>query len=363
MREIPASTILLIDLEKVKLNLKVESIVYNFLILLFALDIFLTVLLYIGTVSSVICYPGDSWTNNYTSNRTKPEYQDRFGFGICMFNLFTNMDFSYTLPLKLTQIADTLQRIAITMSVELGCLFLLVLRRLYLNLPYKHWIKFYKVWIAIKLFPIISLPFDPFVNLAIYPLEFIIGIIDFVVYIHCCRTFSRLLKGRTMEAKWHSTASDYKIKRRISKQFYYAHKWTIFLFSLIIILYALRVCGESLLLLLYYADNLNTLSFKLFHRIVLPSKVRSIIQSIFYYNFAVLTTEAAILAVVVFAGYLLVCIGIVLKLIKRRRSYKHVNGWITKPLMERYRATLESPNRNYLQRPAFIQAFRSGLIY
>ena len=62
-----------------------------------------------------------------------------------------------------------------------------------------------------------------------------------------------------------------------------------------------------------------------------------------------------------FLANLAILISIIVKLLIRRKVYIHVNDWITRPLMEKYRADVEQ--RHYERRPPFIQAFRSQLIY
>ena len=61
-----------------------------------------------------------------------------------------------------------------------------------------------------------------------------------------------------------------------------------------------------------------------------------------------------------FVTYLVVLVCIVVKLFIRRRKINHVNDWLTRPLMEDYRASLEERTQ---QRPPFIQAIRSNQVY
>ena len=183
------------------------------------------------------------------------------------------------------------------------------------------------------------------------------------MYISSCRSFYRLLKGRTFEAKWHSTRSDYIAKRRISTQFYYAQIYTIFIFSIIALVYLLSFIEAFFTILYQDTDYFNQISIRLFQKDILTSKVQSGIYYIIHYNSVIIDISSILLFSTMVLGYFLVCIGIMIKFIRRKRKYKHVNDWITKPLMERYRATLETPFRRSGQRPPFIQAFRSGPVY
>ena len=39
---------------------------------------------------------------------------------------------------------------------------------------------------------------------------------------------------------------------------------------------------------------------------------------------------------------LAIFLAILIKLVNRRRKFNHINDWITRPLMERYKATLDA---------------------
>ena len=353
IKEIPYSTIFYIDLQKVKLNLKIESMVYNFLILLCTLELIAVVLTDITEIEGILC------TLNNLKTKTKTEN--------CV--IFTGSNNSKFHPItpnfnRISDITNDLIDIVTSTILSVSCLFLIVLRRAYLNLPYKHWIKGYTLWIIVKIILQIIISFlHPIsyliMSILIYPIENI----ETVVYISCCRSFYRLLKGRTFEAKWHSTRSDYIAKRRISTQFYYAQIYTIFLFSIIGLVYLLCLIEAFFIILYQYTDYFNQISIRLFHKDILTSKVQSSIHYIIHYNSIIIGISGVFLFLTMFLGYFLVCIGIIIKFIRRKRKYKHVNDWITKPLMERYRATLDTPFRRSGQRPPFIQAFRSGPVY
>ena len=64
-----------------------------------------------------------------------------------------------------------------------------------------------------------------------------------------------------------------------------------------------------------------------------------------------------VLDICLFFIYLFIFVKIVTKLFIRKKKFNHVNDWLTRPLMERYRSNLE--RRRTQQRPPFIQAFRS----
>ena len=359
IRELPHSTILFVDLAKVKLNLKIELIVYNFLIVICVLELLTVVLVTIDGVGSVLCV--------IEASPAKIQFQSAFGNAnrtenvsyICFSEVFKSSRGSLIIFNVIGDMVD----FALSANFAFVSLFLIVLRRLYLNLPYKQWIRFYTVWIALKFIPIIASPFDPKFRIAIGLLLYPTSTMDFAVYISCSHSFYRLLKGRTMEAKWHSSPRDYKIKQRISTQFYYTQIYYSVVYT-IGFFWGITVLIEQLLLFFHSSiDNQNTLLLKLFNGIFTPSQINSLIQKLIYYTSIANTVLCFAEFILVFLGYLIVCIGIVFKLLNQRRRYKHVNDWATRPLMERYRATLEDGYRNHTQRPPFIQAFRSGLVY
>ena len=320
--------------------------VYNFLVLLCTLELTTVVLSDITVVEDILCILNNLKTENKTEN--------------CVIFTGSNNSKIY----RISDITYNLTNIVAGTVLSVSCLFLIVLRRAYLNLPYKHWIKGYTLWIIAKIILQITTSFlHPISHLIMSILIYPFGNIEWVVYISCCRSFYRLLKGRTFEAKWHSTRSDYIAKRRISTQFYYAQIYTIFLFSMGELLYLLCFIEEFLIILYQETDYFNQISIRAFHKDILTSKVQSSILYIIHYNTVIITISDILLFLTMFLGYFLVCIGIVIKFIRRKRKYKHVNDWITKPLMERYRATLDTPFRRSGQRPPFIQAFRSGPVY
>ena len=68
IKEIPHSTIFYIDLQKVKLNFKIESMVYNFLILLCTLELITIVLSDISVIEDILCTLSNFKTENKTEN-------------------------------------------------------------------------------------------------------------------------------------------------------------------------------------------------------------------------------------------------------------------------------------------------------
>ena len=305
IRNVPAYTILDIDLSKVKLNLKIESMVYNFLLILSGLELLSDLL---GGITTIVL----DWYNAFIYNATEQSIQ-------------TPLDKAVRVT---TNATNSLCMIVLTLLPSTGSLFLIVLRRAYLNLPYTPWIRGYTANILAR---------------------FIIP---------SCRSFYLLLLGRSVEARWHSSLSEYRTKRNIAKQFFYAQILTLVFFSLVLIDFLTVFILSPMVILLNQPLLFNTLSLGLFPHITLSSGSRSHMVSAFDIISLGQTIVLVFLVLVLSLTYILVSIGVIIKLIRRQKKYNHINEWVTKPLMEEYRNTIDSARYN-VQRPPFIQAFRT----
>ena len=337
LKNIPFSTILQIDLVKVKQNLRVELLTYNFLIILTVMELSINMF---GLINQICIFD----FNVLFTTKQVNEY---------------NSSSSYFFPEN--KCSNAALSIALNLENQLFptvCLFLIVLRRAYLKLPYKKWIQCYSVFILVRF--IVFFLFSSFnqTSYQIQILYFPFSLIDFFIYLSCCRSFYRLLKGRSEEARWHSTQSDYRIKRLMAAQFFYGQCFTITCFVLVLINFFTILLQSPLVIVLYYPDFLG-----IFQPVALSHSTRSIILLLYRINSLVRVSVLVTLVTLLFLGYMLVCIGIVLRIKRKRRKHVHINDWVTRSLMEEYRATFDDSNREFEQRPPFIQAFRSRLVY
>ena len=335
IRNVPAYTILDIDLSKVKLNLKIESMVYNFLLILSGLELLSDLL---GGITTIVL----DWYNAFIYNATEQSIQ-------------TSLDKAVRVT---TDATNSLCMIVLTLLPSTGSLFLIVLRRAYLNLPYTPWIRGYTANILARFIILSLLSFIPQIKDLSQMLYFPICLIDLIVYIPSCRSFYLLLLGRSVEARWHSSLSEYRTKRIIAKQFFYAQILTLVFFSLVLIDFLTVFILSPMVILLNQPLLFNTLSLGLFPTITLSSGSRSHIISAFDIISLGQTIVLVFLVLVLSLTYILVSIGVIIKLIRRQKKYNHINEWVTKPLMEEYRNTIDSARYN-VQRPPFIQAFRT----
>ena len=123
IRNVPYSTIFNIDLDKVKKNLEIQSMVYNFLIVIMMIEIITNVFVGIAAI-------GPSKNVSFTDrNRT------------IFITVERNRYFQYI---------SNLSGITMGLVFPILCLFLIVLRRAFINLPYKQWVRKYSVYILIR---------------------------------------------------------------------------------------------------------------------------------------------------------------------------------------------------------------------
>ncbi|KAI6657893.1 hypothetical protein LOD99_15611 [Oopsacas minuta] len=343
LRNIPSSTILDIDLSKVKLNLKIESMVYAFLIILSSMELIVNVA---GGINMFDTNDVPLFMNVYFPNIS---------------NSFLISDHAPMSNLAL--ITLQIENITINLILPITCLYLIVLRRAYLNLPYKKWVIGYLIFIIgrLSLFVLLSLsiPLSYISQMMYFPFE----VIDLCVYIPCCKSFYLLLKGRRDEARWHSNITVFYANCLIVKQFFYAQIFTSTCFVLLIIDSLILFYVSPIRIMLYFPSFIYKFSFGLFPTLTFSKQQNDILGNILKNSMSIHTAILIIIEISVSLVYVMVCVGIVLKFVRKQKQYNSVNVATIKPLMERYHATLSTPYRQYQQRPPFIQGFRSDLIY
>ena len=333
LKNIPNCTVLQIDLSKVKRNLQIESMVYTFLLILSGLEFVSNLFAGIHIIGVDL---GNFFVNRFDISETS--------YGNLTYSVITQFQIA----------AYNIFIISLSIFPPIGCLFLIVLRRAYLNLSYRNWIQGYTVCIVVRLIVLLLLSsvYEPVYQIQIF--YFPLSLIDFFIYLSCCRSFYRVLRGRSEEARWHSTQSEYRIKRLIAIQFFYGQCFTITCFVLLLINFFTIFLQSLLVIILYYPHSLG-----IFQSVPLSHSTRSIILSIYNINALIQMVLMVSFVVLLALAYLLVSIGIIVKLVRKGRRYNHINSWITRPLMEQYRATFDESFRNREQRPPFIQNFMS----
>ena len=337
IRNVPHFTIFNIDLKKEKKNLEIESTIHNFLILILIIEISANVslgmqLIINETIESV---------NHDAHNSTLETYGNTSILANPFLVLLRN-----------------LSGIMLSLILPVLCLFLIVLRRVFINLPYKHWVRRYILYILARLITVVVLFLitKAFHILQIFQLP--LTLFDIHVYISTSRAFYVLLKGRRDEAFYHSSRKDYLEKKIITNRFFYTQVLTYVLIA-IILLNNISEFFTSLISILYNSGVHSTISSGYFPKFNLPW--RAFAYKILDISRYVTDVSTALIDLYIISAYFSVLVSILFKLSFRRKRFNHVNDWITRPLMERYRSTLEGERTQ--GRPPFIQAFRSRLAY
>ena len=337
IRNVPFSTILPINLKNVKKNLQIKSMIYNFILTLSLLD--MTSYLLWG-VCKILRYDlNEPWYGHIkTSNSCTLETLNAL-------SVFAEVD-----------------EILISLIPTILCLFVIVLRRAFLNLPYTHWVKGYTVYILAKsVFLLISTSFS--LSRYIFPMFiFPFALIDFFVYLSSSRSFYLLLKGRREEARWHSFPRDFREKRRIVRSFGVTQAYTFLILLGLMIVNAL----DTVTVAFYVLSNPCIMEYEFlgYFTLNIPANIHNFISKIMDSISTTIDICGVVVQILMFLSYLYICIYIVVRLLIRRWKFNHVNEWITRPLMERYRANLGRRSNHFNQpRTPFILAFRSTQCY
>ena len=340
IKNVPAATILQINLKNVKKNLQIKSMIYNFILVLSMLELGAAA---VWGLSNILIY--------YTPHNLKD------------FNISNSCTIKETNLINLQNSRTLIHRMLNTDMIILSLiprimyLFLIVLRRAFLDCPYRNCIKRNVVHILGRFFVILLL--SSFVHtwylsqLIFFPL----GLLDFRLYIRSSYSFYLLLKGRRDEAKFHSSKRDYLDKKRIVNYFFYSQMFTVSCFALVLASSFLGFVSEPLSIFGFNPCFLSYITLDYFPTLNFHSNAFLIL----YYNLYIIQLSTiAFLDIIMFILYFSLCISIFLNILRRGKHFNNVNARITQPLMERYRSNLENRSRIENRRPPFIQAFRSN---
>ena len=320
IRNIPAFTIFNIDLEKVKKNLQIKSMIHTFILLIYSFEALVCLFWSIGTIYYVFIY--DDMTDQHN----------------VILNISTNVSCTSTHESIFSLFLDISYYLLATLPVLIN-LLLIVLRRAYLSCPYKIWVQIFTFYIISRiLIPFLTSHFiliRYFCCLSVLPFV----IIDFFVYINTSKNFLLLLKGRSDEARIHSTRSVYRSEKRIATIFSMTRYLTVFAFGIGIILCLIRFIIEVVSIL----DNSECLFDQVFPNspspFILSNKLVNMSHLVVKYCVIIRMIPSAILATMVTLSNLFILICIITKLLRRRKQFNQINDLVT-PLMEYYRASL-----------------------
>ena len=344
IRNVPHSTIFEEDLDKVKKNLKVKSMVYTFILILSVLE-FVANISIEGTLMSRYDFHNTATNSVNVSNFCVIRDPD----------LLRHLDNSTLLA----NITFHLTIVIISLFGPIISLFFIILRRIYLNHPFKQYVRNFTIYIVLRflMMTILYCSIQTFYLAQMLLLPF--GIIDFYIYLSSVRKLHILLKGFRDEARWHSTQQDYLIKKRSVTQFFYAQVLTVVVVVLFLSHCFLELIEAPVRIFAYNPCFLSYISFGYIPIFEIRTQIQLFASILNNYCFIIGFVIGSIFEVIMILTQLAIFLAILIKLVNRRRKFNHINDWITRPLMERYKATLDAHGRNYQQRPPFIIYARS----
>ena len=221
-------------------------------------------------------------------------------------------------------------------------LFFIILRRTYLNYPYRQFIRKYIVLIVLRFVVLAVLDCIMQTWYLVQLLLLPISLIDVRIYISSSRQFYLLLKGLRNEARIHSTKLEYRDKSQTVNQFFYAQVITLFFFNIgfgIIFLYTLSV---PLRIYGYNPCFLSYITLGYISGIRASQNVQEICRALIYICYVIESVCLSIIEMVIILIYLTILINIAIKLNRKRKNFNQVNKLITPPLMYNYRNTFQS---------------------
>ena len=125
------------------------------------------------------------------------------------------------------------QNIAFLFPIVIN-LFVNVLRRVYLNVPYRRWVIGYSGYYLFRLVFLICSAHFIFTNYLLSTLELPFFFFDIHVYVKASKKISLLLKGMSEGAKWHATSREYENTQRAAKLFVITRMLVLFIIIFLI---------------------------------------------------------------------------------------------------------------------------------
>ena len=316
------TTIYGIDVNNLRKNLQIKSMVYNFILIISIIEfvsnfVIETDLLVIPTIE-----PEDAWINLSNSCRMEDsKLKD--------------------LQIRSTFFLSRTRNIAEVMCSELAILmglFYIILRRMYLNVPYHRHIRKYIIYIVIQF--VVKCVFVSFILTFYFGvlLYLLFGLIDFVIYICASQKFYNLLKGMRNAASLHSSKSEFFQKKQIVRRFFFARLATVVFFSLFLI--TALTAFIQVTFIIFTHCFLSYITSDYIPSIILSDQAKEFTEHIIYYCMLTEMFVLFIVELIILVIYMLLCVDIILIAVKKRRRYNKSNFLFIRPLMEKYRRSL-----------------------
>ena len=218
-------------------------------------------------------------------------------------------------------------------------LLLNVLRRAYLDYPYRTIIKRWMCIILIRgciLFLLLSYYQTVYIGISILPIIFIV---DFSFYIKHSREFHSLLRSRMEVARVQSSRREYRDKSIVLFQYRITSSYTILTFSIL----TLKYCTYGIRFFIHGSIRLlclnNFVTFGYSPLIFFNSNILDILNNVYFYLFVIFHCLDFLYQILVSFAYCIVCIGIAINFYRKTKKYKHINRSI-QPLISFYHKNL-----------------------
>ena len=321
IRRIPTA-IYGVDVNNLKKNLQIKSMVYNFILIISIIEfvtniVIETYLLIIPTIE-----PEHSWISLSNSCRVED---------ISLKTLeISSTFFFYSRTRGIAEIVFS--EVPIVMA-----LFYIILRRMYLKVSYHKHIRKYIIYIVLQF--VVKSVLVNFIQTYYFGILLYLpfSLIDFVIYILASRKFYALLKGMRNAASLHSTKSEYFQKKQIVRRFFYAQVATIILLLLFVIVVLLSFIKVSLRLLT--SCFLSYLTSDFIPTITLSDQVKELIEHITHDCNLAQMGVLFMVELITIIIYLALSVDIILMVVRKRCIYNN-SILLTRPLMENYRKSL-----------------------
>ena len=311
-----------VDVNNFRKNLQIKSMVYNFILIISIIEFLSNIVTETDLLIIPTIEPEDSWIN--LSNSCRMEQSQLKILGI-----------------RSTFFLSRARNIAEVTSSELLILmglFYIILRRMYLNVPYHRHIRKYIIYIVIQF--VVKCVFVSFMQTFFFGelLYLPFSLIDFVIYICASQKFYNLLKGMSNAASLHSSKSEFLQKKQTVRRFFFARLATIVIILLFLII-ALAVFIEAAFKILT-SCFLSYITSDYIPSITLSDQAKEFIENVSYSCFLTQMFFLFIVELITIAIYLALCVNIILIAVRKRRRYNNINFLFTRPLMENYRRSL-----------------------
>ncbi|KAI6646111.1 hypothetical protein LOD99_9462 [Oopsacas minuta] len=319
-----------VDLNEVLTNFRIKSIIYNFILTLSVLEL-------IANVSVQTAQIARYDFNDTVSNPANISHS-------CVIrdpSLIALLD-------KSTLLVERIRSFGIiiwTMFPIIMSLFFVILRRLFINYPYKQHIRKYIIYIVLQFLVKIILSSFMQTHYFEHLLYFPFGLIDICIYISTSQKFYNLLKGNMNSANLHSTQFQYLQSKGIVKRFFYAQIFTLLIFSLVLSTGLVTFIAVPAAILSYNPCFLGYLSFGMIPNIIISKQLLEVTTSLGKYLLIIELICCFIVEVLVIVIYLVLSINIIVVLIIRSRKNSRKTDLITRPLLENYKNTFNGFRR------------------